>query len=717
MSVNKIPNPDFSRGDKSPQGWTWEAKRSGAKWRRGQSTQSDGHVGVTITTDRPTGCALWSRTVPCKPETFYRIEATVTCELTVDEAQAEGGEAGLVLAVQPRKGDRPAGPRRVTPSVHRASQPIALRTYYEVPQDIRRLTVSVGVVEARGQATIHHVRFIEILEPDEMSHPLAIPPPPYAQRCPKQVATVSVCSATAADRPIGDLLAGHFGKSAVRCIQPAELTPDGPEGDALLLPDAAPPPSIRSLRALLKLAEQRIVVISLPAFAKIAGSGLSVRRVEQEDDPIHAQVDFGSYATRGFALHDVFPYAWPGDEMGSFRQNQFRRGVKLTAFCKKHGFKTLLLSVCDQDVTCERPICLFKETDGGVLYVLDIDPVEAVGSTFGEPAVAMYLLLGVLGQAQNSLGQYVSPVRKESEFRDFMRELDTRFGEFIVRDSGLPIDEVTEQLVTIGRDDESFGLPLTPKPVILVRSGLSGGDVESAYGALFWFKQLLRGGPHACRYAQQLASQFRLAWLPLVAPWEARDGWRGSRKPAGDDMTITMDGATVAAIIDVTTGSTQSVGLVLPSHEGVYERYMRWVPRLLASFPAGRYYRPTVDAGEEFCDRDGYAWRHAEPEVQVIIDPEVFGGELHRSVQAAGGEVVRIEIPGNDADFAAHSIERTDLAATLLEHLIGLQYGLIAVNRQPTTVHFDGFSPVSPGDALVIDRRDPMLRVEASQAG
>ncbi len=66
---------------------------------------------------------------------------------------------------------------------------------------------------------------------------------------------------------------------------------------------------------------------------------------------------------------------------------------------------------------------------------------------------------------------------------------------------------------------------------------------------------------------------------------------------------------------------------------------------------------------------------------------------------------------------AVRAIERTDLAATLLEHVIGLQYGWIAVNRQPTTVHLDGFSPLGPGDALVLDRRDPMLRVDASQAG
>jgi hypothetical protein len=103
--------------------------------------------------------------------------------------------------------------------------------------------------------------------------------------------------------------------------------------------------------------------------------------------------------------------------------------------------------------------------------------------------------------------------------------------------------------------------------------------------------------------------------------------------------------------------------------------------------------------------------------VQTIVDPEAFHGDAHRDVMAAGGEVLRIEIPGNDADFCARSIQLTDLAATLLEQVIGLQYGLIAVNRQPTPAHFDGFPPVGPGEALIIDRRNPMLRTDASRAG
>jgi hypothetical protein len=106
--------------------------------------------------------------------------------------------------------------------------------------------------------------------------------------------------------------------------------------------------------------------------------------------------------------------------------------------------------------------------------------------------------------------------------------------------------------------------------------------------------------------------------------------------------------------------------------------------------------------------------------VEIVVDAAAFKSDAHHDVLAGGGQVVRIEVPGCDADFTAHSIQRTDLAATLLEQVIGLQYGLIAVNRCAgggPSVHFDAFPPVASGEALVIDRRDPMLRSDTSQAG
>ncbi len=716
-SVNKIRNADLSDGREGPRGWVWSATGKQARWTRGLPDQSADGGGMTITCNRSTGEAWWSQTAVCKPGKHYRVEATVTCDLTADDRASASGSAGLALAACPVVDDRPTGDRRITPVLLRASEPVAIRTFYRAPEDVRRLKVSVGVVDAQGTACVHHVRLIEIIEPEETSHLLAIPMPSCATSVPRVAESVCVCSATGADRPITRLLGEYFGTSNVSAIAPGELRKAELDCDALLLPDAAPPLSVRSISALMKLAAKQIVVISLPAMAKLAREQLSLRRIEQDDDPIHAKVTYANHATRGFALNDALAYAWRGTAIGSFAQNQFRRTGALKAFCEKHGFVTLLQSVCDRDVTSDRPICLYKETVGGGLFVLDIEPCELEASTFSEPVLAVHLLLSVLGQAQHSLGQYAVPVEDEAELRDTIREMDARFEPFVVHDADLPVDEVTEQLVTIGRDDESLGRPLKPKPVILVRSGLTTGDVESVYGSLLWFKQFVRMEPHRCPYIEQLTSQFRLAWIPLEAPWESRFGWHRTGSSSKTRMTIASDQTQVVALIDLASCESNEVGVVLPSHEGVYRRYVEWLPRLAAAFTPGRYFSLNVDDREPFNDRDRFGWRFMRHEVQVIVDPESFAHEPHKEVLAGGGQTIRIEVPGNDADFAAHSIQRTDLVATLLEQVIGLQYGLIAVNRQPATVHFDRFNPVASGEALIIDRRNPMLQADSSQTG
>jgi hypothetical protein len=308
------------------------------------------------------------------------------------------------------------------------------------------------------------------------------------------------------------------------------------------------------------------------------------------------------------------------------------------------------------------------------------------------------------------------PVRKEAEFRDLIREAGVRFKEIVVLDADLPAREVTEQLVTIGREDESFGLPLQPKPVILVRSGLSSGDVGSVYGAFVWFKNLIRFEPTPCRYAEALASRFRLAWVPSVAPWEAGDGWRCGGQ-ARLDTTIEVDGADVAALIDIVSCPINRVRVVLPRDDASYRRYSSWLPRLMGAFVPGKYFAPGVDGGDGFADRSRFSWRRVRHELEVVTDASVFTEDAHSDVLAVGGQVIRIELPGCDADFVANSIQRTDLAATLLEQVIGLQYGLIAVNRRASSVRFDGFRPVRPGKALLVDGDDPALQAEVSRVG
>jgi len=722
-SVNRIKNADFSAGKPDPRNWVWTTRSKGVRWQRGSSGKSWESGGITIISDRPRGTASFAQVVICKPGEFYRIEATVTCDVeAADEA------AGCVVSVEPIADGSVTGgvgERLVTPALHLASKPTGIRTYYEAPHGVRRLKISVGLVNARGAASIHHVRFIRILEPDAESHVMAAPPPPLACPPPQVAKNVCVCSDQATGRPITRLLIDYFGEESVHALAPARLCPDSPKTNALLLPDPTPPSSVHSLSLLMELAADRIVVISLPAFTTLARGAVSLHRVKQDDDPIHAKVTYADYATRGFALGDRFPYAWSGRQIGSFVQNQFRKSGALKAFCKKHRLDTVLVSMCDQDATSDRPICLYRRTGRGRLFVLDIEPVEAASSTFGGSALAVHLLLSILGQSVTGLGQYVVPPHKEAEFREMIREMSLRFPHFTVHDADVPADEVTEQLVTIGRDDQWNGPPLKPKPVILVRSGLTAGDVESVYGSLLWFKQFVRMEPHTCPYADRLASRFRLAWMPCVARWEARDGWHRSAQAPPAPMTLETEPSTegglgsgrVAALIDVVSRPINRVRVITPENHGDYVRYATWLPQLAAAFAGDGWFSLGVADGSGFADRDGFAWRRMRYDVQIVVDRKAFESQAHRDVMAAGGQVVRIEVPGSSADFDACSIQRTDLTATLLEQVIGLQYGLIAVNRQDSPVHFGTFPPVEPGEALILDSRDPMLRVRASQAG
>lgn len=710
--VNKIANPDFSQGRKAPRGWVWTAIGGGGEWRR------DDAKGVIVESKRAEGSSCWSQVSVCKPGQFYRVEATATCAL---ETSNDAG--GLVLRIEALLNGRLRGEPRTTPGLHHADEPIAIRTYFKVPDDIRRVRISTGVVDAVGSARIGEVRLIPILQPDEMSHVLAVPPPASANTRPKIVHSVCVCSDRGQNRPLTRLLSAFFGEAKVRSVPRGEFCATSVEADAVFMPDSTLPPSIRSLKQLEDLATERIVVVSLPAFAKLLRGIASLRRVEQWDDPIHAKVTYANYATPGFALNDTFAYAWEGRTAGSFVQNQYRRTDALRTFCGRHGFETLLVSMCEREVTSDRPICLHKPTAAGGLFVLDIEPVEAVPSTFGETSLAMHLVLSILGAAQVGLGQYTVPMRETTQLHDLIRETGLRCEQFVVHDDDVPVEEVEQQLVTIGGEDRSYGLPLQPKPVILIRSGLTAGDAESFHGAYAWFKHLVRPPPYGCPYVDALASCFRLAWIPCAATCCPRDGWRrtalvrDSNLAPAAPMELEIDDAPLAALIDLVSFPMNRVRVVFPREDDAFRHYAAWLPQLSAAFAASNCFAHTVPDGETFGDRRRFSWRRVQLKVEAVVADGAFVEPIHRDAAAAGAAVMRIELPGCDADFAAHSIHRTALAAAVLEQVVGLQYGIVAVNRSNRPVHFDGFPPVGPDEALIIDRYDPLLRSKTMQVG
>ena len=130
-------------------------------------------------------------------------------------------------------------------------------------------------------------------------------------------------------------------------------------------------------------------------------------------------------------------------------------------------------------------------------------------------------------------------------------------------------------------------------------------------------------------------------------------------------------------------------------------RHAELLERLSKQFSAGRYFYRCGNKGESLANRESTAWRIESLVPTVEVDAAAFPTDLHRAASAAGAKLIRIEIPGSVDDFICNSIWRTDLAATTLEHVIGVIYGVLAVNRSARRIAFGGSTPIAPGEAIV----------------
>jgi hypothetical protein len=95
-----------------------------------------------------------------------------------------------------------------------------------------------------------------------------------------------------------------------------------------------------------------------------------------------------------------------------------------------------------------------------------------------------------------------------------------------------------------------------------------------------------------------------------------------------------------------------------------------------------------------------WRWQRSDPQV-VVDDAGVFDTRFHRQAAAAGALLVRLEFPAAGCYPACSSIWRTDLAAQMLEHVVGLIGGWVAVNRQSKPLRI-ALPPVGPGEGVVL---------------
>ncbi len=680
---NQIRNADYSEGVKRPRGWTWSADLASVT---AESVEADDGASrdIVITSEDEQASGFYTQRVRCKAEHWYRIEAVMTCacETAIDDG-------GAMLCVRPLIEGEETGPVRLA-VVTRSVGPETLRGYYRVPEGAKAFEVGVGVAGATGEVRLHSALVIPNIEPDVASNPLALPPPPYTYAAPRKVRRICVCDDKAENRPLVAMLRTRFRKALVEHHRTDQLPLSTLQADALIVAGSKPPAGMRSLSALEREGANRLVIVSLEAFAKIVGGDLKVRAVDQPDDPIHAKVVWANFITRGFALRDAIPWTSPSSDRRVFRQRHIRRGATVTRLRKTHGYETILESETDSDSTSDHPICLYKEIAGGGVVILDTDAVETLPTTQDETGLAALMLLNMLGVDQAAVGQYTVPVDTENAWYRLLREFAERYA--AVRLSGA---DRCDMMLEVGASQETFGLSPAPRPVLLIRTGLTGDDFAGMYGCMTYLKHLVRNAPYETPFARDLLGGFRLAWVPLCAPY----GVASSHEAAGA-MTGEFQSGSIAAVVDVTDTSRRSLRIAYGASNAAYKRHADLLPQLAECFAAGRFFYRAVDDGEALSRRDTLRWRQENLLPTVELDPESFDSEFHRAAADAGANLIRVEIPGSSRDFICNSIWRTDQVASTLEHVIGAHYGILAANRTANRVVFDGHPPLAPGQGV-----------------
>ena len=139
-----------------------------------------------------------------------------------------------------------------------------------------------------------------------------------------------------------------------------------------------------------------------------------------------------------------------------------------------------------------------------------------------------------------------------------------------------------------------------------------------------------------------------------------------------------------------------------------FQRIRRWMPSLGGSLVGNRYCYHAPEAHASAVDLGFDEWRQQTLLPTAEVDENAFQTEFHRRMADMGVDLTRLEVPASSVDMTAASIWRTDLVATLLETLVGLYYGLIAVNRTARPMPLDLTSPLNPDEvdlrSLTADR-------------
>ncbi len=727
-SANLVRNADFAQGHNAPAHWRWErlAGRGEPPVQRGDGNGCS--AGLTLRL--PAAAAgQWVQTIRCRGETLYRVEVHASYA-------APGASHGDGLAVRIRalrKGEVIAG-SEVACAPWRSTTPRVWRTVYRTPHGATKLELAVRASGRRGEARILRVRAIPMDFLFVEGHPLACPPPPHA--CPRPIAAsaATIVRAGEHDEPLRALLGAMLGPRRVRVVSPREIARGPRSGEALFMASAQALPRGTTWATLCRSAERSIIVLSLDAFAALVNrrrpGTVSLREWRQTDDTIAAKVHHAGFVTNGFALEDTFHFHLLDEETGAFSQRQLARTAGLRQFLSAESIQVTLVSETNTDSTSDRPLALFKPIGQGGIFVIDAAPILADPTSEAESTAAAVLLGNLLGLDVAGFGQYADPQLGAPAWH---RHLSAAANQF----SGIATDWVDPSgthrpfafagatpLVEAGPRDAL--LDRSHLPLVVLRSGLDCTGRFGLAGAWTWLKNLVRMEPHACRYAPRLLALCR----PILIP-------HGSVFPV-DALTGLLAGTSASLVIDIHPSPRNALRLRLPDGADSRGNGARrngcgangynelgagrgrtgidddWLGRLGLLAEVDRQLRLDVGFGRlpaasaEMADLDAWDWRYDEaPLVMERALASGPAGGVSLPIVGTGAVHVRLEVPCAGEPAAGTSIVDTHRLATLLELIVGLRFGLIAVNRRcrPRQLTLTAVPPLREAELIAADGR------------
>lgn len=270
------------------------------------------------------------------------------------------------------------------------------------------------------------------------------------------------------------------------------------------------------------LADERPVLLSLAAFAAAANAsapGTAVLRVaRRRNRPLCAMVCDSSFITRGFALNDVFCYAWKDATRGLYLQQRIVCGPRLTAFCRRERLVAVLTADSPAGRGTDHPLLLHRTGRRGFLVVADIEPPAGFEAARPVRPYHARLLGQMLGWTEPYSGQYaVSPACRQ-EFEQIISLFCDRFppARWVpakeTRNSP-PFGWMSIPARTIASDVLS-----RPQRTIRIRTGFAADQWDVVMGVLMCLKQMLGRPTCASDWMAGPPSGFAIQWIPLCNP-------------------------------------------------------------------------------------------------------------------------------------------------------------------------------------------------------